>query len=493
MHTETAIYAGLNLIDGEWVEAAGGQTFTTRNPAVSGEVVARFPAMEEADAIRAIEAAQRAAPGWRRTAPSRRAAILYKAADLLEANAEPYAEELTREEGKPLGASRMEVLRSAQTLRYYASEGLNVAGATLPSDDPAAFVYTKREPLGVVSVITPWNFPISIPARKIAPALATGNTVVFKPASDTPLIAMRLAEALHSAGLPAGVLNFVTGSSSRIGGVLVSHPAVRAITFTGSTGAGEQIKRGARLATRLQLELGGKNPLIVLADADLDQAAELAVKGGFELTGQACTGTSRVLVMDEAHDAFVERLVARTRALSIGSGLVPTTEIGPLANRGQLEQVLEYIAVGQDEGARLVYGGERLEQGALAQGYYVRPAIFTEVEPSMRIAREEIFGPVIAVLRIGSLQEALQCANDVEYGLSAAICTREADAMHYFIDHVHAGVVKVNRPTTGNAVNAPFGGWKQSGTATYRESGRAALDFYLQEKTIYHGVRLLEE
>lgn len=489
MAIETAVQTFKNLINGEWVESASKETFDSMNPAKATEIVGRFQASVEADVVKAIESAEEAFKSWRVMSPGKRAEILYKAADLLEAGLEQYALELTREEGKTLASSRMEVKRSAQTLRYYASEGLNVTGDTLPSEDPSTFVYTKKEPLGVVTVITPWNFPISIPVRKIAPALVTGNTVVFKPASDTPLIAFRLVEALHNAGLPAGVINFVTGSASKTGLPLVTHPAVKAVTFTGSTGAGKKINQSVCLSTRLQLELGGKNPLIVLEDADIDHAVELTIKGGFELTGQACTGTSRVIVMDEVHDRFVEKLIEKTKMLTIGSGMAQGIEIGPLANESQLKNVLSYIEIGKGEGAELAFGGERLSEGELADGYYVRPAVFTNVKPKMRIAQEEIFGPVISVIRVKCFNDAIKVANDVEFGLSASICTSDPDRAQYFINHIHAGVVKVNRPTTGVAYNAPFGGVKMSSTATYRESGRAALDFYLQEKTVYHGVQ----
>lgn len=492
MAINTAVQTYKNLVNGQWVDSIGGATFENTNPAKTSEIVGRFQASAEEDVIQAIEAAERAFLSWRYTAPSKRAEILYRAADLLEAGLEQYAEELTREEGKTLTSSRMEVKRSAQTLRYYASEGLNIAGETLPSDDPATFVYTKKEPLGVITVITPWNFPLSIPVRKIAPALVTGNTVVFKPASDTPLIALRLVQALHDAGLPAGVINFITGSASKTGVPLVTHPAVKAVTFTGSTGAGESINRSVRLSTRVQLELGGKNPLLVMEDADIDQAAELAIKGGFELTGQACTGTSRVIVMDSVHDRFVEALIAKTKLLTIGSGLQQGVEVGPLANASQLNNVLDYVEIGKNEGAELVYGGEHLTEGDYASGYYVRPAIFTNVKTDMRIAQEEIFGPVISVIRVVSFQEAMRVANDVEFGLSAAICTFDPDRVQHFINNIQAGVVKVNRTTTGNAYNAPFGGVKMSSTATYRESGRGALEFYTQMKSVYHGVKTID-
>ncbi|BFT75709.1 aldehyde dehydrogenase family protein [Paenibacillus sp. P36] len=486
--TETAVQTFKNLINGEWVESASGETFTTINPANVKDSVGRFQASTEEDVIQAMEAAEQAFKTWRHVPPTKRAEILYKAADLLEAGLEQYAEELTREEGKTMASSRMEVKRSAQTLRYYASEGLNVSGETLPSDDATTFVYTRKEPLGVISVITPWNFPISIPVRKIAPALVTGNTVVFKPASNTPLIAYRLVEALHQADLPAGVINFVTGSASKTGVPLVTHSAVKAVTFTGSTGAGEKINRKVRLSTRVQLELGGKNPLIVMDDANIDHAVELAVKGGFELTGQACTGTSRVIIMDAVHDEFVEKLVEKTKQLKVGNGLSKGVEVGPLANESQLRNVLDYVAIGKAEGAELVVGGEQLTDGDYANGYYVTPAVFVGVAPDMRIAQEEIFGPVISVIRVSSFQEAMDIANDVEFGLSAAICTSESGRIQHFIQNIETGMVKINRPTTGNAYNAPFGGVKMSSTATYRESGRAALDFYTQIKTVYHGI-----
>lgn len=492
MAVETAIRTYRNLIGGEWTESASGRTFESANPARRSDIVGRFQASVAADVEQAIAAADKAFPAWKATPPGKRAELLYKAADLLEADAAKIAEEITREEGKPLAAAKAEAKRSAQTLRYYASEGLNIAGATLASDDPTTFVYTKKEPLGVVSVITPWNFPLSIPARKIAPALAAGNTVVFKPASDTPLVALRLAEALHAAGLPPGVLNFVTGPASATGATLVSHPAIKAVTFTGSTASGESIRRSARLSTRLQMELGGKNPLLVLEDADIGHAVELAIKGGFELTGQACTGTSRIIVMERVHDEFVERLVEAAKALVVGSGLAAGADIGPLANESQLRNVLDYIEIGKAEGARLAFGGEWLREGEYAEGYYVRPAIFAGAKPEMRIAREEIFGPVLAVLKAKCFKEAVRIANDAEYGLSASIVTSDYNRMQYFIDHIQSGVVKVNRTTTGNAINAPFGGVKLSSTATFRESGRDALDFYTCSKTVYHGVQELK-
>jgi acyl-CoA reductase-like NAD-dependent aldehyde dehydrogenase len=476
IQTEPKSYA--MLVNGQWVGASNGETFDSVNPADTSDVVARFPAAAEEDAIRAIRAAEAAYPGWASTAPSQRADILKRAAALLESRVDQYSEELTREEGKILGAAKLEVKRAAATLRFYAEEGISFSGETFSSDDPNAIVYTIREPLGVVSVITPWNFPLSIPSRKIAPALITGNTVVFKPASDTPLIALRLVECLVEAGIPDGVINLVTGPASRVGTPLTTDPAVRAITFTGSTQAGRSIHRMASLTTRTQMELGGKNPLIVMEDADLDKAVDLTIRGGLELTGQACTGTSRVLVMDSVHDAFVERLLEKTKKLVIGNGLHPGVEIGPLANRSQLETVLDYVRIGQEEGATLLYGGEHLVEGEWAR---------VHVKPDMRIAQEEIFGPVIAVIRVSGFDEAIEVANGVEYGLSASIVTRDIEKAMRFVQRIQSGTVKINRTTTGNLIHAPFGGLKNSSTSTFRESGRVGLEFFTQLKTVYFG------
>ncbi|WP_240374254.1 aldehyde dehydrogenase family protein [Bacillus piscicola] len=476
-----------NYINSEWTAGANSETFESINPADTTDILGKFPASTAVEIEQAISSAQAAFKEWAATSPSKRAAILNKAADLLEERADEIGEELTREEGKIITAAKGEVKRSAQTLRYYAVEGLSFTGETFPNDDPNMDVYTEREPLGVVSVITPWNFPISIPARKIAPALMTGNTVVFKPSSDTPLTAYRFVEALDEAGIPKGVINFVTGKSSQVGDSLVTHPAIRAVTFTGSTGAGEDIHRKASLTTRTQMELGGKNPLIVMDDADLDHAAQLAVNGGFSLTGQACTGTSRVIVMKSMVEAFQEKLIEKTEALTIANGLKEGTKIGPLANQKQLDNVLNYINIGKEEGAELVYGGERLAGADYDNGYFVEPAIFTNVTPNMRIAQEEIFGPVIAIIAAEDYEEAIQIANDVEYGLAASIVTNDIKQAKRFTKDIEAGTVKVNRTTTGNLINAPFGGLKKSSTSTFRESGRVGMEFFTQIKTVYIG------
>ena len=477
----------MNWIGGEPVAASTGRTFDDVNPADTRDIVGRFQASSAADAAAAVNAAAEGFDAWRRTPISKRAKVLQGAADYLEANVARFAEELTREEGKSIALARDEILRSAQTLRFYAVEGQSFSGETFPNDDPDMLVYSAREPLGVVSVITPWNFPISIPARKIAPALITGNTVVFKPSSDAPLIGYRLAQALFEAGLPKGALNFLTGAAGDVGAAITEPATVRAISFTGSTAAGEHIHRSVQLTTRTQMELGGKNPLIVMEDADLDKAVDLAVKGGLSLTGQACTGTSRLLVHAQVRLRFTEKLLARVKALRIGSGMDPAMDIGPLASRRQLDTVLRYVDLGKQEATHL-HGGERLAGDGYAHGYYVSPAIFTDVKASMRIAREEIFGPVLAIVEVNGYEDAIAVANDTDYGLSAAIATRNPAYMHRFARDIQAGTVKINRTTTGNLVNAPFGGLKRSSTSTCRESGRAGLEFYTQSKTVYQGL-----
>ena len=476
-----------NYIGGQWVDSASGSTYANINPADTRDIVGRFQDSLEEDAVSAIKEADAAFAAWRSTPIGKRAAILMKAADLLDERSASIAEELMREEGKSLALARGEVQRSAETLRFYAVEGQTYTGETFPQDDPDMVVYTQREPLGVVTVISPWNFPISIPSRKIAPALITGNTVVFKPSTDTPLSGYRLAEAFVDAGIPAGVLNFITGRASRVGKALTQSKEVRAVTFTGSTSAGEAIHRGADMTTRLQMELGGKNPLIVLADADLDKAVDLAIKGGYSLSGQACTGTSRILVEKSVREAFTARLVERVKNLKVGPGTEKGMDLGPMATESQLNTVLEYVSIGKAEATHLL-GGERLSGEAYDHGYFVSPAVFTDVTQDMRIAREEIFGPVLAIIEVDGYEDAILKANDTEYGLSAAIATTNAVYAHRFANDIQSGTVKINRTTTGNLVNAPFGGLKRSSTSTFRESGRGGLEFFVQIKTVYRAI-----
>jgi len=474
------------LIGGAWQAASAGETFENRNPADLDELVGRFAAAGAQDATAAVDAAAAAFRGWRAAAPSKRAALLEGAAGFLEARADALGAEMCREMGKPLPLAVGEVKRAAQTLRFYATEGQTLTGETFPQDDPAMTVMTVREPLGVASVITPFNFPVSIPARKIAPALVTGNTVVFKPSSDAPLIGLRLAEAFQAAGAPPGVVNCVTGASGAVGAALTADPRVRAISFTGSTGAGEAIHRSLPLTTRAQMELGGKNPILVMADADVDTAVKLTAAGAFNLTGQACTCTSRALVHASLYEEFVERLATAARALKVGDGAAAGTELGPLASQRQLSAVLSYMEIGASE-ARLVTGGRRLSGGDHERGFFVEPTVFADVTTSMRIAQEEIFGPVVAVQPVSGYEEAIAEANAVRYGLAASLVTQDFALIQRFASDIEAGTVKVNRPTTGNLVNAPFGGVKMSSTATFRESGRAGLDFFTETKTVYLG------
>lgn len=474
-----------NYIDGEWCSSRA-EPFDNINPAETSDIVGRFQASSAEDAERAVAAASAAFRSWKKMPISKRAVILNKAADHLEAHADRTAREITREMGKSLGLAKDEILRSAQTLRFYAIEGQTVAGEVFPNDDPDMTVYTLREPLGVVSVITPWNFPISIPSRKIAPALITGNTAVFKPSSDAPLSGYRLAEAFVAAGLPKGGAEFRHRQCRR------DRPRhYRAARRPGDLLHGIDGRRRADLPFR---RIHHPHPDGAGRQKSADCHGRRRSRpcgrpdreGRFSLAGQACTGTSRVLVMKQVRAEFTEKLVARVKTLKIGGGLVAGMDMGPLATARQLETVLNYIEIGKRE-ATLLHGGERLTGAGYDGGYYVAPAIFTGVTQEMTIAREEIFGPVIAIIEVDSYADAIAQANDSEYGLSAAIVTRNPRVMHDFADDIQSGTVKINRTTTGNLVNAPFGGLKQSSTSTFRESGRTGLEFYTQTKTVYRG------
>ncbi len=471
-----------NLIGGEWVGASDHATFETRNPAHSDEVLATFPSATAADAERAVAVAAEAFPAWAATPAPARGAVLFRAAELLTERLDEVARTLTREEGKTLAEATGEVTRARDILRYFGGEGWRVGGAVLPANTPGALLYSRREPLGVVAAITPWNFPIAIPAWKLAPALAYGNTVVFKPASSTPLTALRLVECLRDAGLPAGVLNFVTGSGAAVGDALSSSPFVSGLSFTGShvTGAGIYKKATAHFA-RVQLEMGGKNPTVVLDDADLGLAVRLAVMGGFGLTGQSCTATSRVIVEEALADRFAAALAEAAAALTVGDGLADGVQMGPAVSEDQLATDLDYIEIGHKEGAELLAGGGRVGEG----GHFVRPTVFDHVEAGSRLAQEEIFGPIIGIVRARDLEDALAKANAVGFGLAASVVTNDLRRALTFVDRVEAGVVKVNEPTTGLALQAPFGGFKQSSANTFKEQGSAAVEFYTRTKTVY--------
>lgn len=473
---------GLNLIDGRWVPAASGAVFERRNPADETDLVGVFPDSDAVDVRNAVDALDKAAPEWAATAPERRAAILEAAADHLAAQADSLVEELIREEGKTRAEATMEVSRTPMNLRFYAGEAARATGSTYPSPPPMT-VYTVREPIGIVGAITPWNFPLNIPSRKLGPALAAGNTVLFKPSEITPLMGQRLVEALLAGGLPAGAIALVQGGGEA-GAAVVEDERVAAVTFTGSTAVGRSIHRSIGPERRVQLEMGGKNPVVVLADADLDAAAALIVKGAFGLSGQACTGTSRVVAVDEIHDVLLDKVVARTEALTVGIGA--DAVMGPLASSAQLAKFLEYVKIGVDEGARLVCGGMRCADEALGNGFFVRPTVFADTSPGMRLLTDEIFGPVLAFQRAASFDEALTLANDVAFGLSASVVTKNLSDAHRFVAGSRTGLVKVNQPTTGMAMNAPFGGYKQSSTQTFKEqAGPTLMQFYQSEKTVY--------
>jgi len=475
-----------NFIGGEWVAARIGQNYQNFNPADTREFVAQYPRSGKAEAGEAVQAAQKAWPAWAAMTPVARGRILGKASQILETRKAELAELLTREEGKTLAESAGEVQRAIDIFRFFSGLSYTLGGHTLPHDLPGNLLFTVRQPLGVVGLITPWNFPIAIPAWKMAPALVCGNAVVIKPASPAPAPTLELAKALHEAGLPPGVLNVVVGEGRPVGGELAVNPAVVALSFTGSYTVGRQIyeQLAGRMA-RAQMEMGGKNPTIVLADADLDLAAALVSRAGFGLTGQACTATSRVIVERPALEPFMEKLVAKARSLKVGNGLTPGVEMGPAVNQQELDGNFEHIKIAQAEGAELVWGGQRLNEGGLAHGFFMQPTVLANVTPAMRVAREEVFGPVVAVMAVENFDEALAVANGVDVGLSASIVTRDLKKAMLYAERIEAGVVKINQVSTGLALQAPFGGVKKSSTDSFKEQGAGAIEFYTKIKTVY--------
>ena len=475
----------LNYIAGQWVECKSGKTFPNTNPANTTEIVGNFQASGAEDVQAACEAAAKALPAWSTAPAPRRGEYLFKAAELLESRLAKISEEMTREEGKTLPEAKGEVKRAINILRYFGGEGARQFSYQIPSERDNVFCYTLRKPLGVVALITPWNFPSAIPAWKMAPALVAGNTVVIKPASLAPLSAYRIVEALHEAGIPAGVVNYVTGAGGAVGNTLVEHPAVRAVSFTGSCEVGNALyEKVTRRKVRVQLEMGGKNPTVVLKDADLDYAADVLVNGAFFSTGQKCTACSRAIIEKSIYEPLLEKLVAKTRKLKVGNGLEPGVEIGPAVDAAQLETDLKYIEIAQNEGAKLVCGGKRLTGGIYDLGYFVEPTLFTGVTPEMRIAQEEVFGPVLGLMVADDFEDAMRLANGVRFGLSASIVSRDLTRVHQFINGIEAGLITVNLPTAGVEYQLPFGGTKESSFGM-REQGPAALDFYTETRTVY--------
>lgn len=475
----------LNYIDGQWLPALDGATTTDKNPANIEEVVGIFALAGKVDAARAIEAAARAFPAWAKMPMPKRGEILHRAAALFEARVDQIAEALTREEGKTLAESKGEALRGAMILRFFAGETMQPTGEIYPSASPSTFLYAERVPVGVIALITPWNFPVAIPAWKVAPALAYGNTVVFKPAELTPLTAWHLVDVLEKAGLPPGVLNLLVGRGSKAGQELVENPLVKAISFTGSNVVGARIAAQATArGAKVQLEMGGKNPVVVLADADLKQAVELTIAGAMLSTGQKCTATSRVIVQREILDEFRDRLVARAAALKVGNGMQPDTYMGPLVSADAEQGVLNYIEIGKAEGARLVTGGVKLRGDEYDRGHFVAPTLFDRVTPEMKIAQEEIFGPVLAVMEARDFDEAVRLANHTQFGLSASVITHDLGLALRFVREIEAGIVHVNSQTAGAEPHVPFGGFKSSSSGG-REQGKVAREFFTQIKTVY--------
>jgi aldehyde dehydrogenase (NAD+) len=479
---ETGVFG--NYINGEWRAASGGKTLQNRNPANRDEVIAEFAASEAADVEAALEAASEAYRTWRLSSPITRANILHKAANILESRIPDVGRELTREEGKTLKEGIGETTRAVQILRYFAGEAQQPSGEHYPSANPLTLLYTTREPLGVTAIVTPWNFPIAIPAWKIAPALAFGNTVVFKPASLTPLSALRLVEALAEAGLPPGVLNLVTGSATAIGDPLLRDPRVVAISFTGSNETGSELRKiAADRGAKLQLELGGKNPAIVLADADLEHALTHVVNGAMMSTGQKCTATSRAIVDRKIADKFTSMLSDRISGLKVGDPLASDTQIGPLVDDSSARRVAGEVAAAKAAGSELVVGGDVLG-GELERGAFVAPALFAGVDPSSRLGQDELFGPVLGVIPVDDIDEALAVANQVRFGLSASLFTRDLERALTFAREIEAGIVHVNSETAGAEPQVPFGGMK--GSSSYsREQGKASREFFTQIKTVY--------
>jgi acyl-CoA reductase-like NAD-dependent aldehyde dehydrogenase len=470
-----------NYVGGEWAPARSGRTYQKHNPANPAEVVGDFPASGEEDVDASVEAAAKAFPGWSDTPAAGRAAVLMRAADAIEARVEDMAADMTREMGKPLREARMEAARTAAIFRFFAGEAWRPKGELYEQSATGSTLYTLRRPLGVIGLITPWNFPAAIPAWKMAPALVYGNTVVLKPAQEAPLTTLHLAAALDEAGLADGVLNVVIGRGSDVGTPLVVHPQVRAISFTGSVAVGRRVRDQATgLGKRVQLELGGQNPLIVTADADLGRAVEAAYAGAFWSAGQKCTATRRIYVEAPVYDEFRQRLLDRIAAGKVGDPADPETEVGPLVNEQQLNDVLEAIDQGKREGGKVLAGGERVDD----ESYLVAPTLFEGVADDAMLSCEEVFGPVTSLYRFETLDEAIERANAVEFGLSASIFTNSLEATQAFVKRLEAGLLHVNSQTAGADVHVPFGGIKGSGFGPH-EQGRAALEFYTETVTVY--------
>jgi len=474
-----------NFIDGAWTESTTRETFENRNPADRDDLVGRFQKSGPEDVNRAVASAKKALPAWRAMPAPRRAEMLYRLGQILMDRKEALARDMTREMGKVLNETRGDVQEAIDTAFYAAGEGRRMFGETVPAELPNKWAMSMRVPVGVCGLITPWNFPMAIPSWKLIPALVCGNTVILKPATDTPVSSVHFVKACEDAGIPAGVVNLVTGTGQAVGSPLMNHPDVALVSFTGSTEVGRSVNRAcAESFKRCSLEMGGKNAIIVMDDADLELAVDGCLWGAFGTTGQRCTATSRIIVHKKAMAEFVERFVARTRELRVGSGLDESVQMGPTINESQLKTVESYVEIGLREGAKLANGGHRLTGKGHDKGTFHEPTIFTGVKPAMRLAQEEIFGPVVSVLEAGSADEAIAIANGTIYGLSGAIYTRDVNTAFRAMRDVEAGIFYVNAPTIGAEVQLPFGGVKQTGNG-HREAAWTVLDIFTEWKSIY--------
>jgi alpha-ketoglutaric semialdehyde dehydrogenase len=474
-----------NFVNGQWVAPIGGLTHLNFNPANTAEIIGEFPLSSQSDIAAAVAAAREAYKTWRLVPAPKRAEILFRVAELLVKRKEEFSRDMTREMGKVLAEARGDVQEAIDMTYYMAGEGRRLFGQTTPSELPNKFAMSVRQSIGVCGLITPWNFPMAIPSWKIMPALIAGNTVVLKPAEDTPLSSYHLVEAMAEAGLPPGVVNLVSGDGPGAGAPLSSHKEVPVVSFTGSTSTGRSIAQiCATDFKHYSLEMGGKNIILVLDDANLDLAIDGAIWGGFGTTGQRCTAASRIGVHKSLYKEFVHRLVDRAKKLRVGSGLDSSTDMGPVINEQQLQTVMSYVGIGKKEGAKLLAGGNRLEKGNHSNGWFHEPTVFGDCHPKMRIAREEIFGPVVSVIPIDNLEQGIEVANGVPYGLSASVYTRNVNAAFAALRDLYTGIVYINAPTIGAETHLPFGGTKQTGNG-HREAAVASIDFFTEWKSVY--------
>ncbi|MBI4536108.1 MAG: aldehyde dehydrogenase family protein [Ignavibacteriae bacterium] len=474
-----------NFINGKWVDAQSGRTFENRNPANWDEIVGVFPRSDKQDVDNAVKAAREAFEKWRLVPAPKRGDILRRVGDIMVARKEELARQMTQEMGKVLAETRGDVQEGIDTAYYAASEGRRLFGHTVPSELPNKFNMAIRVPIGVAGVVTPWNFPMAIPTWKIFPALLCGNTVVFKPASDTPASATSLVEILMESGVPEGVVNIVHGGGGEVGMAIVGHPDVDLISFTGSTTVGKKISElASQTLKRVSLELGGKNAQLVMDDGDLKLALDGVLWGAFGTTGQRCTATSRLILHEKIHDEFLSMLTDRVAKLKLGDGLKNGVDVGPCVNEGQRKTVQSYVEIGLQQGARIAVGGEIPKDPELAKGWFYKPTIFTDVKPDHRIAKEEIFGPVLSVIKVKSLEEGIRILNDTIYGLSSSVYTRNVNGAFQAIRDIKAGITYINAPTIGAEAHMPFGGVKQTGNG-HREGGWTVYDFFSEWKTVY--------